>query len=360
MAVKADDKPADETKKEGEKAADGAEKAGDKKQLRRGQKRKLDENEPFVVVEDEPEIDEGAVCLDWYNSDLFLKITKDKPVIEAKKEAEKKEEEKTEEEKKKEEEKEEEKAKKAAEAAAKAYMQAEPFFKEGWGYVWASARATHGFSEGKVGFEVKLLEHLDAKLDGEKGQLHEVRIGWTTDNASLLLGENKNSFCYSGSGKAGNDGSFMDYGASFVKDDVVAAFVDFTGDQVIFSFSKNGEDQEAAYEIPKSDLMGKALFPTVNTKNVKFEVNFGKTVAGEEKEAWFPLTEGYEFAASVENGRERDAIQCCCRQFPWIFSQICIDFEKQTFTELELCSEATELNPSPGAPLALPSVESAR
>ena len=70
----------------------------------------MNEDEPFVVVEEEPEIDEGALCLDWYNSDLFLKISKEN------------------------------------------FMVAEPFFKEGWGYVWASARATHGFTAGKVSF----------------------------------------------------------------------------------------------------------------------------------------------------------------------------------------------------------------
>ena len=59
-------------------------------------------------------------------------------------------------------------------------MVAEPFFKEGWGYVWASARATHGFTAGKVGFQVKLLDNLDAKLDGEKGQV------WTHCHYSSL------------------------------------------------------------------------------------------------------------------------------------------------------------------------------
>ena len=28
----------------------------------------MNEDEPFVVVEEEPEIDEGALCLDWYNN----------------------------------------------------------------------------------------------------------------------------------------------------------------------------------------------------------------------------------------------------------------------------------------------------
>ena len=119
MAVKTDEKPAaDEAQKEdGDKKEEGDKAAanGDKKQQRRGQKRKMNEDEPFVVVEEEPEIDEGAVCLDWYNSDLFLKIAKDN------------------------------------------YMVAEPFFKEGWGYVWASARATHGFTTGKVVRDVCIL-----------------------------------------------------------------------------------------------------------------------------------------------------------------------------------------------------------
>ncbi len=61
---------------------------------RKGVKRKRYEEEPFVVVEDEPEIDESLFCLDWYNSDLSLKI--DKATL----------------------------------------MSAEPLHKDGWGYVW--------------------------------------------------------------------------------------------------------------------------------------------------------------------------------------------------------------------------------
>ena len=78
MAVKTDDaKPEekDEEKKEGE--GDKEKEDGEKKQQRRGQKRKMNEDEPFVVVEEEPEIDDDALCLDWYNSDLYLKISKD-------------------------------------------------------------------------------------------------------------------------------------------------------------------------------------------------------------------------------------------------------------------------------------------
>jgi heterogeneous nuclear ribonucleoprotein U-like protein 1 len=287
MAVKAEDevvKKEGGEVKEGEEKADGEEEkaeggeekkdgeTGSKKNLRRGQKRKFNEDEPFVVVEDEPDIDENAICLDWFNSDLSLRISKE------------------------------------------GYMVAEPFFKEGWGYVWSSARATHGFNEGKVGFEVKLLEHMDTKLEGEKN-LHELRLGWTTDDASLLVGESKLSYCYSGNGKAGSDSSFEDYGATFAKDDVVAAFVDFTNDTVVFSFTKNGEDQGTAYEVAKADLEGKALFPTVNTRNVKFEVNFGKNIEGEDKDQWFGPAEGHVYAANAESkvrGAERISERSQC------------------------------------------------
>ena len=97
-----------EAKKEDATEPSKADDDSKKTPQRRGQKRKMDENEPFVVVEDEPDIPEDAVCLDWQNSDLSLKINKEDLVT------------------------------------------GEPFFKEGWGYVWSGARATHGFTDGKV------------------------------------------------------------------------------------------------------------------------------------------------------------------------------------------------------------------
>ena len=59
------------------------------------------------------------------------------------------------------------------------------------------------------------------------------------------------------------DCKFEDFGATFGKDDVIGAFVDFSGDVVTISFTKNGESQGAAFEVPKSELEGQALFPTV-------------------------------------------------------------------------------------------------
>ena len=87
-----DSKESAEAAATGEEAAKPAE--GEAAGYRKGVKRKRHEEEPFVVVEDEPEIDDSLFCLDWYNSDLSLKI--DKATL----------------------------------------MSAEPLYKDGWGYVW--------------------------------------------------------------------------------------------------------------------------------------------------------------------------------------------------------------------------------
>jgi len=65
--------------------------------------------------EDEPEWDENLVLLDWYNSDLNLTIQKGD------------------------------------------FLSANPLTDGGFAYMWAGARATYGFSKGKVCYEVKVI-----------------------------------------------------------------------------------------------------------------------------------------------------------------------------------------------------------
>jgi hypothetical protein len=57
-------------------AAKPAAEEAKKTEADRGKKRKA-EDEPWIVRENEPEIPEDLVCLDWYNSDLNLKISED-------------------------------------------------------------------------------------------------------------------------------------------------------------------------------------------------------------------------------------------------------------------------------------------
>ena len=68
-------KPAEAAKDKPAAAVKPAEEAK-KPEADKGKKRKA-EDEPFEVKENEPEIPESLVCLDWFNSDLNLRITDD-------------------------------------------------------------------------------------------------------------------------------------------------------------------------------------------------------------------------------------------------------------------------------------------
>ena len=54
-------------------------------------------------------------------------------------------------------------------------------------------------------------------------------------------------------------------------------FRDLESEPKTVSFSKNGEDLGAAFELTE-DLEDKALFPHVLVKNAEFTVNFGSQV----------------------------------------------------------------------------------
>lgn len=110
---------------------------------KRGTKRKRDD-EPYVINEDEPEIPDDFICLDWFNSDLTMKINKEN------------------------------------------FSAAEPFHVAAWGYIFSSARATHGFTSGKIAFEVKWVKNMEVKLDDVK-EPHELRVGWSSDDCNLQV-----------------------------------------------------------------------------------------------------------------------------------------------------------------------------
>ena len=59
------------------------------------------------------------------------------------------------------------------------------------------------------------------------------------------------------------DSKFEEYGVEFTKDDVVGAFLDLESDPIEITFTKNGESQGSAFQVPKAQLEGKALFPHI-------------------------------------------------------------------------------------------------
>lgn len=62
--------------------------------------------------------------------------------------------------------------------------------------MWSGCRLTHGVLQGKVGFEVRLERKLlpsqleEQEEGGRMDQLYGLRVGWSVDNSSLLLGKN--------------------------------------------------------------------------------------------------------------------------------------------------------------------------
>ncbi|XP_026288603.1 heterogeneous nuclear ribonucleoprotein U-like protein 1 [Frankliniella occidentalis] len=205
---------------------------------------------PVRRQDDEPEFDESALLLSWYDSDLNLVIDKDN------------------------------------------FLTATPMHQQGFGYVWAGARASFGFSKGKVCFETKCLEECDVSHLENEVNPHVIRVGWSVQGTSMQLGEEKLSYGYGGTGKGSVNCQFKDYGKSFGVGDTVTAYLDMDSEPKILTYAVNGEPQGVAYEISSESLGDKALFPHILSKNSKFSVNFSGEPA-------FPLLEGYTLCGEV-------------------------------------------------------------
>lgn len=175
-------------------------------------------------------------------------------------------------------------------------FKAEPLSFEGFAMVWAGARGTYGITKGKVAFECKLLENQDVRhLGEEETNPHVCRVGWSTDDNTMQLGEEELSYGYGGTAKASTECKFTNYGEKFSVGDVITAYLDLDSDPGSISFSKNGKDLGECFTVDKSKLGEKALFPHILTKNISFEVHFGA-----KEEPWFPLKEGYVFIDKVD------------------------------------------------------------
>ena len=204
-------------------------------------------------TEDEPDLKESEVVLSWYDSDLNLIINKE------------------------------------------SFLSATAMHNDGFGYVWAGARASYGFTTGKVYYEVKITECCEVHLPDEAAP-HVLRCGWSVTNTSMQLGEEPLTYGYGGTGKISTGNKFSDYGEPFGKDDVVGCYLDMTDDNnIVISYTINGKNHGAAFTVPKTELEGKALFPHVLTKNCTFVCNFGQEAPWRSE-----ILEGFAPVGSVE------------------------------------------------------------
>lgn len=207
---------------------------------------------PPTKMDDEPEIDYSRVLLSWYDSDLNLVIDKTK------------------------------------------FVSATPMHNDGFGYVWAGARASFGFNGGKVYYEVKITHQCNVTLQDEEYP-HVLRAGWSVALTSMQLGEDKLSYGYGGTGKISTGNNFKDYGPSFGLNDILGCYLDMEGEEIIISYTLNGDNLGEAFKVKKDELEGKPLFPHILTKNCAFVCNFGDEDAWNEK-----ILEGYVAAGLVD------------------------------------------------------------
>jgi len=259
------DEPAEEVN--GDEKKEEATEVKTEVEAEKGKKRKfgesglnMEELKPWNIREDEPELAEDFVCLDWYNSDLNLKIRHDD------------------------------------------YLSGMPLNMESWSWMYAGCRATHGVKTGKVFFEVSYLDTMKVWTDKD-GFHYDLRVGWSTNKSSRQLGDDCKGWCYSSShGKKATNKEFTEYGAKIEKGDIVGAYLDYAEDNVTIQFTKNGEAQGEAFVFPAADLEGEALFPHICARNVRFQVNFGKVKDGKEREPLKPCEaiEGYTQIAKLE------------------------------------------------------------
>uniref|UniRef100_A0A8D3E3K9 Uncharacterized protein n=1 Tax=Scophthalmus maximus TaxID=52904 RepID=A0A8D3E3K9_SCOMX len=172
-----------------------------------------------------------------------------------------------------------------------------PLTIEGFAYLWAGARASHGVTRGRVCYEMKINEEIPVKhLPSSEPDPHVVRIGWSLNHCSTQLGEEPFSFGYGGTGKKSADCKFANFGEKFGENDVIGCYIDFDqGDEVEMCYSKNGVWLGEAFRTTKEELAGRALFPHVLVKNCAVEFNFGQ-----KREPYFPPPEGYTYIHNLD------------------------------------------------------------
>ncbi|XP_030076053.1 heterogeneous nuclear ribonucleoprotein U-like protein 2 [Microcaecilia unicolor] len=204
---------------------------------------------PVLVYEDEDEVDDSLVVLDTYTCDLHFRIYKDR-------------------------------------------YGGQPLFAETFPALWSGARSTHGVTKGRICFEAKVTKNLS--VEEGSGEVPLFRVGWSVDLSSTQLGEDKFSYGFDGRGLKMTDSHFEEYGQAFGLNDVIGCFANLESEEVILSFSKNGEDLGVAFQVSKAALADRALLPHVLCKNCVVELNFGQ------KEApFFPSPEDFTFIHSV-------------------------------------------------------------
>ncbi|XP_019718928.1 heterogeneous nuclear ribonucleoprotein U-like protein 2 isoform X2 [Hippocampus comes] len=167
----------------------------------------------------------------------------------------------------------------------------QPRFWDRFPLLWSGCRLTHGVSQGRVGFEVRLERRLlSSQSDGsESDQSYGIRIGWSLVQTSLLLGEDALSFAYDGRARKVTCGREEEFGEPFCEGDIIGCYASFSTDGgVQLSFHKNGRFLGVAFSLEASELGGRALFPHVICKSCAVRFLLDPTAP-----PWYPVPPGF-------------------------------------------------------------------
>lgn len=164
--------------------------------------------------------------------------------------------------------------------------------------LWSGCRLTHGVQRGSVSFEVRVERNLFT-VGGELKERCGLRVGWSTADASLLLGEDELSFSYDGRGKKVWAGNEEQFGESFSEGDVIGCLASFSIDDAIeLSFHKNGRLMGVAFSVDPAVHRGRPLFPHVLCKScsVRFRLDPGSP-------PWYPAPPGFTPLVALPAGQ---------------------------------------------------------
>lgn len=140
-------------------------------------------------------------------------------------------------------------------------------------FAWGGVRASHGVVSSRVFYEVKIADvSIIPNLSAIK-ELYQIRVGWSVSTSNLQLGENDLSFAFCSCGYKVHNNVFEKFGVPCTVGDVIGVYLDICDSRCVASFSINGIDHGTAFEF-KHPVQ--ALYPHILSKNVKYEVNFGR------------------------------------------------------------------------------------